>query len=206
MDIFTQKKLLVRVVILLVIINICSICIFLWKDAIRKDQPAQQLHNDEYNGENRTGNSGPSPRNREDENEIRKDKNVGPPQNDEHKDVAHILEHELGLTQQQAEQIGSIRESFFEKEKLLEAVIRGERDSMNMQMFNKNTNEEQLKSFAHSVSENEYKMELLRIDQAQQLKRICTQKQLEKLNNLVIEIRDYFRPDNRPNRQPPPRK
>jgi len=205
MDIFTQKKLLVWTVILLALINICSIGIFLWKDAIRKNQLVQQLHNDEYKDENKTGNPGP-PRNREDENEIRKDKKGGPPQNDEHKDVAHILEHELGLTQQQVEQIGSIRESFFEKEKILEAVIRGERDSMNMQMFNKNTNDELLKSLAHSVSENEYKMELLRIEQARQLKGICTREQLEKLNNLVIEIRDYFRPDNRPNRQPPPRK
>jgi len=205
MDIFTQKKLLVRIVILLVVINIGSIGIFLWKDATKKEQPAQQLHIEEYKDENRTGYPEPPPRNCEDRNEIRKDKNGGPPQNDEHKDVAHILEHELGLTQKQVEQIRSIRESFFEKEKILEAIIRGERDSMNMQMFNKNTNEEQIKSLAHRVSENEYKMELLRFEQAQQLKETCTPKQLEKLNNLVIEIRDYFRPDDRQNRQPPPR-
>jgi Spy/CpxP family protein refolding chaperone len=201
MDIFTQKKLLTRVVILLVLINICSIGIFLWKDVARKDLPDHQLYNDEYKDDNRARYPAPPPRNGRSENEIRNDKNGGPPQNDERQDVAHILEHELGLTQKQAEQIRWIRESFFEKEKILEAIIRGERDSMNIQMFNINTNEEQLKSLAHSVSENEYKMELLRIEQAKQLKGICTLEQLEKLNNLVIEIRDYFRPDNRPNRQ-----
>jgi hypothetical protein len=36
------------------------------------------------------------------------------------------------------------------------------------------------------------------LEQAQQLKTICTPQQLEKFDKLVIEIRDYFRPDNRP--------
>ena len=82
-------------------------------------------------------------------------------------------------------------------------MIRSERDSMNLQMFNINTNEEKLKQLALNVSQNEYKMELLRIEQARQLKSICTPKQLEKFSSLVKEIRDYFKPQDRPGRRTP---
>jgi len=178
-----------RGVLSLVLINICSISFFLWKDA-GKEQPVQQLQ-DEHGAAPRVPYLG--------------DKDRNTIKNDERRELAKILEHKLGLTPKQAEQIKDIRQSFFEKEKILEAIIRGERDSMNMEMFNKNTNEEHLKNLAHNVSENEYKMELLRIEQARQLKAVCTPKQLEKLNSLVIEIRDYFRPNNKPDRQPPSR-
>jgi len=198
MDIFTQKKILMRGVLSLVLINICSISFFLWKDA-GKEQPVQQLQ-DEHGAAPRVPYLGDK-----DRNTIKNDENGGQQQNDERRELAKILEHKLGLTPKQAEQIKDIRQSFFEKEKILEAIIRGERDSMNMEMFNKNTNEEHLKNLAHNVSENEYKMELLRIEQARQLKAVCTPKQLEKLNSLVIEIRDYFRPNNKPDRQPPSR-
>lgn len=117
---------------------------------------------------------------------------------DDFRDVSGILQKELDLTPTQAEQIKKIRADFYEKEKLLSFTIRGERDSMNMIMFNKNTDDSLVKSLARGVAENEYKMELLRLEQAQQLKAICTPQQLEKFDKLVIEIRDYFRPDNRP--------
>lgn len=117
---------------------------------------------------------------------------------DDFRDVSGILQKELNLTPDQTEKIKGIRSGFFDKEKLLSLSIRGERDSMNMIMFNKNTDDSLLKSLARSVAENEYKMEMLRIEQAQQLKAICTEQQLEKFDKLVIEIRDYFRPDNMP--------
>lgn len=41
-------------------------------------------------------------------------------------------------------------------------------------------------------------MELLRFEQAKELKSICNDKQQEKFEKLVKEIRDYFRPDNQP--------
>ena len=46
-----------------------------------------------------------------------------------------------------------------------------------------------------------FKMELLRYEQAQELKAACTPEQQERFQNLVIEIRDYFRPDNQPQRK-----
>jgi len=44
-------------------------------------------------------------------------------------------------------------------------------------------------------------MELLRFDQAQSLKLICTPKQLEKFEGLIIEIRDFFKQDEKPKRK-----
>ena len=117
---------------------------------------------------------------------------------DDFRDVSGILQKELDLTADQTKQIKKIRADFYDKEKVLSVIIRGERDSMNMIMFNKNTNDSIVKLLARSVAENEYKMELLRLAQAQQLKAICTPTQLAKFDKLVIEIRDYFRPDNKP--------
>jgi Spy/CpxP family protein refolding chaperone len=119
-------------------------------------------------------------------------------QREDYHDVSDVLQRELNLNSQQVEQIQKLREDVFEKETAIKEVIRGERDSMNLLMFNKNSDNALIKTLAREVSENEYKMELLRYEQAQSLKAICTPKQLEKFDKLVIEIRDYFRPDNRP--------
>jgi Spy/CpxP family protein refolding chaperone len=108
------------------------------------------------------------------------------------------LKQELNLNDSQVEQIQQLRSDFFEKEKVLARAIRAKRDSMNLVMFNKQTDEQLLKRLAREVADGEYEMELLRIAQAQQLKSICNPEQLEKFEGLVREIRDYFRPDNRP--------
>jgi periplasmic protein CpxP/Spy len=168
MDIFSQKKVLIRLVAILVLLNICSVGFVFWKS---------------------TGNP-----------------QLAHTNQDDYHDVSGVLVKELGLNEKQAGQIKDIRDGIYAKELTLGEVLKGERDSMNEEMFNNNTNDEHLKTLAKSVSENEYKMELLRIEQAQQLKAICTPQQLEKLNSLVIEIRDYFRPDNRPNCKPPERR
>jgi len=120
---------------------------------------------------------------------------------DDFRDVSGILQKELDLTPGQTEQIKRIRANFYEKEKVLSFTIKSERDSMNIIMFNKNTDNNLVKTLARDVAENEYTMELLRLEQAQQLKSVCTAQQLEKFDKLVTEIRDYFRPDNRPNRK-----
>ena len=109
-------------------------------------------------------------------------------------DIAAVLEKELHLTASQVVQIQALRADFFKKEVLLNATIRAKKDSMNELMFNKITDETLVKSLARSVAENEYLMELLRIEQAKSLKTICTPEQLEQFGKLVIEIRDYFRP------------
>ena len=163
MDIFSQNKLLIRGIIIVVLLNISIIGMVLWKE----------FHH-------------------------------GPllfPDNKDYHDVSDILKKELNLTDQQAEQFKSIRADFFEKEKVITQTIRDERDSMNMLMFSTNTDTTIVTSLAREVSENEYKMELLRIAQAQQLKSVCTPEQLSKFERLVKEIRDYVRPDNQPRKQ-----
>ena len=129
------------------------------------------------------------------------DARIGPalfPSENKFHDVSEILQKELNLTSQQVEQFKSIRSDFFEKEKVLTKTIRDERDSMNMLMFNKNTDTTLVRTLAREVSDNEYQMELLRIEQSQQLKAVCKLQQLEKFEKLVKDIRDYVRPDNQP--------
>ncbi len=123
-------------------------------------------------------------------------------------DLSDVLKKELALSAEQVERIKKIRSDFFEKEKELSKEIRGVRDSMNFIMFNKDTDEEIVKDLAKRVSEYEYKMELLRYEQAQQFKSICTPEQREKFEALVKEIRDYFKPNNQPPRKGdrPPRR
>ena len=123
------------------------------------------------------------------------------PKNETYHDVSGILQRELNLTTQQTEQIKRLRSDFFEKETILTASIRNERDSINQLMFNKDTDTTLVKALAKRVADNEYQMELYRFEQAQQLKDICTPEQMNKFNGLVREIRDYFRPDNQPKRR-----
>jgi len=120
------------------------------------------------------------------------------PRQEEFHDVAGILKEKLNLTEVQVVQVQKIRSDFFEKEQNLTLIIRNEKDSMNIAMFNKITDENIVQYLAKQITENGYKIQMLRIEQAKKLKAICTPKQQEKLENLVIEIRDYFRPDNQP--------
>ena len=100
----------------------------------------------------------------------------------------------MHLTAKQAEDLKKIRQDFFNKEEPLSRVIRAKRDSMNVEMFNENTDTILVKSIAKRVADNEYQMELYRLEQAQQLKTICTPEQLKKFQDMVIDIRDYFQP------------
>jgi protein CpxP len=163
MDIFTQKKILVRIILLLIILNLCLIGAIIRKEFFnrppRPDQPR------------------------------------------ENKNVTAILEEKLNLNREQADQIKRIRASFFDREKILSESIRNERDSMNSAMFNKTTDETLVKTLAKRISDNEYKMEILRYEQAQELKTVCTPEQLEKLESLIRDIRDFFKPENQPKRK-----
>ena len=164
MDIFTQKKILSRIVIILIILNLSVIGFVVWKNTNNTHEPALFPKSD-------------------------------------YRDVSGILKKELNLTDKQVAQIKQLRIDFFEKEKELAKAIRSERDSMNEEMFNKNTNEELVKSLAKNIADNEYKMEMYRFEQAQELKAICTPEQLEKFDILILQIRDYFRPDNQPQKK-----
>lgn len=162
MDIFTQKKYLLLLVVLLVVLNFLSIGLFLWKDFSPERKPERN----------------PPPR--------------------ENNDVSEILRQKLNFTEKQVVLVKNLRAAFNGKEKDLIRLIRSQRDSMNVLMFNKNIDGEFVKAIARRISDNEYDMELLRYEQAREFKSICTREQLEKFEELVVEIRDYFKPDNKP--------
>ena len=109
-------------------------------------------------------------------------------------EVFGVLKDELQLNATQIEQLKSLREDFFMKESKLAKTIKSQRDSMNELMFNAQTDTLLVKSIAKRVSENEFKMEILRFEQAKTLKTICTPAQMKKFESLVIDIRDYFKP------------
>ncbi len=164
MDIFKQKKLLIRLVLILAILNISILAAMLWRDF------------------NHRGHRPPHPG------------------KEGFREVSFIIEKELNLNTDQVSQFNNLRTSFFKKENALHELIRKQHDSMNEQIFKKESDEILAKAIALRVSNNEYQIELLRIEQAAELKKICTPEQQEKFESLVYEIRDYFRPDNKPNR------
>ncbi len=124
-----------------------------------------------------------------------------PPPPPHHIELSTILKEELNLTETQAVQIQELRTNFLKKERALISILRSQRDSMNVSMFNKTTDEILVKSLAKRIAENEYQMEMLRFEQAKKLKAICTPAQLEKFEELVLEIRDYFHPNKPPRRK-----
>lgn len=156
MDVLKQNKLLFRLIIFLVVMNI-AIVVFL----VLPKPPMQ------FDGR-------------------RPDRNIN--------EVFGILKDELQLNPTQIEQLKTLREDFFMKESKLAKTIKSQRDSMNELMFNAQTDTVLVKSIAIRVSENEFKMEMLRFEQAKTLKTICTPAQMKKFESLVIDIRDYFRP------------
>ncbi|CAN5533524.1 hypothetical protein BH11BAC2_BH11BAC2_16490 [soil metagenome] len=168
MDIFSQKKLLIRLVILLIVLNVASIGVVVWKDF--RHRPGHGM--------------------------------FPPPPPAHFSDVSGILQKELNLNAEQVVQLNHLRNAYFEKEREVLSTLHSQRDSMNMIMFNKNTDEQLVLDLAKRVSENEYKMELLRWNQAKELKALCTPEQLEKFEEYIVEIRDYFRPDNQPPGRP----
>jgi len=159
MDIFSQKKILISAVIVLLLFNLLLVGILGFGLFRPKPQPQ------------------PRP---VDETEL-----------------AAVLKKELNLSEQQAEELRNIRTQFFQKEQIITGIIRSKRDSMNLLMFGDNANDTFLKQLAAGVSENEYNMELLRIDQAEKLRTICNGEQIKKLQKLVKEVRDYLRPVER---------
>ena len=164
MDIFTKQKLLIRIIVFLIVLNLGSISFFIWRDLKHKEPLLF-------------------------------------PKNEDYKDVTSVLKKELNLSDNQVLQFDEIRKRNFEKQSVLKKIIRDDKDAMNSEMFNVKTDETKIEMLAIRISDNEYKMEMLRFDQAKELKAVCNKKQLEKFENLVKEIRDYFRPDNQPNKR-----
>jgi Spy/CpxP family protein refolding chaperone len=105
-----------------------------------------------------------------------------------------VLTDKLQLDSKQKDNLLKIRDDFYQKEEVLSTLIKAQRDSMNLEIFNENTDSACVNHLAKKIADNEYQMELYRIDQAQQLKNICNKEQLVKFKDLVLEIRDFFQP------------
>jgi Spy/CpxP family protein refolding chaperone len=169
MDIFTQKKFLIRIVILLTVLNLILITLLVLKNFAKNPDPGTT----------------PTPS----------------------RDLSMVLKRELNLDDNQVKQIRELRKKYAEIEKTLEDAIKSERDSINAAMFNSNPDSGKIKNLARGVAENEYRMELLRFQQAEELKLICTPEQLQQFDRLIREIRDFFKNDQQPagnKRQGPP--
>lgn len=123
------------------------------------------------------------------------------PKNEIYKDVSLILKNELNLNEKQVSNLDEIRKRYYLVEIDLKRKIKDYKDEMNEEMFNKNTDENKIIRLAKQISSFEYQMEMIRYCQAKELKSVCTPEQQEKFETLVKEIRDYFRPDNQPNKR-----
>ena len=77
--------------------------------------------------------------------------------------------------------LNKLRKEFFKKEESINNLLRAQRDSMNEKMFSENNDTLLIKSIAKRVADNEYQMELYRIEQSQQLKKLCNKETIEKI-------------------------
>lgn len=119
--------------------------------------------------------------------------------------LSDVLKDELQLSQEQCQNIDRLRSEYRVKERDLAAQIRQERDSMNASMFHAQTDDALVRSLARRVADNEFAMEMLRYEQAQAFKQLCTAEQAQKFEELMKDIRDYFRPSSRNDKRGQPR-
>jgi Spy/CpxP family protein refolding chaperone len=165
MDIFTQNRFFIRIIVVLVLLNLFTMG-YLWWD--KRDRPAPGDRQQRKGKDNST----------------------------------QILREKLGLSRSQEEAIYKLREDFNRQENEITSIIRSQRDSMNAGMFRADSDTTFLKNIALRVADNEYRMELLRIQQAQELKKICTKEQLRDFQHLVNGIRDFLQPQKKEDLQP----
>lgn len=114
------------------------------------------------------------------------------------KELSAILKKELNLTNDQVVKFEKIRAQNAARKSKLKEVINHDKELLNIAMYSKNYNEEKVFALAKKISDNEYQIEVSKINQSQQLKAICNPEQQDKFETLVIEIQDYFKPNNHP--------
>lgn len=110
------------------------------------------------------------------------------------KELSAILKKELNLTNDQVVKFEAIRAQNAARKSKFKEIINQDKELLNKEMYSKNYNEEKVFALAKKIADNEYQIEISKIHQSQQLKAICNPKQLDKFENLVVEIQDYFRP------------
>lgn len=172
MNIFSQQKWLIRLVVILVVLNITALCFIIWQN--KNNRPITSVASISSVVQNKEAEDNRPPKKSLEE-------------------LAEILKQELNLSDNQVEQFKVIRQEFIDKEKLVRKKLNAGRDSLNEEMFSNNIDSNLAKQIAKGIAENEYQIELYRINQAQQLAKICTAEQLNKFQDLVKEMRDYFK-------------
>ncbi len=179
MDIFLQKKLLIRVIILLTMLNVVSIGIFLWKDFFSDANKIVAEHHHQDKNKNDKEENFPS-------NKLQNEQ--------ETRELGEILERELSLSKGQVAQIQVLRSKYYNKEKELFKRMKSKKKELTKEIFNRKTNDTLVKSLIKDVSVLEYEKEMIRFEQIQELKTLCTPAQLSKFEDLMEEMKSYFTP------------
>lgn len=124
-----------------------------------------------------------------------------PPKNEQKRELSEILKKELNLSDIQIAKFEEIRMQNAARKSELKEIINQDKDLLSSEMFNKNADDKKVLALAKKIGDNEYQIELSKINQSKQLKAICTPEQLEKFDDLIQEIRDYLRPIDKPRRK-----
>ncbi len=120
-----------------------------------------------------------------------------PPKNEYNRELSEILKKELNLSEYQIEKFEKIRTQNEKRKIELKEIINQNKDLLASEMFKNITDEKKVLAIAKKIGDNEYQIELLKINQSKQLKAICTPAQLDKFDELIKEIRNYLQPINR---------
>lgn len=108
-----------------------------------------------------------------------------------------FLKEKLHLTHEQELQIRAIREKYTKKEEEVSGAIKAQRDSMNSLMFSSESDTAKLRLIAARVATNEFKMEMLRIQQAEEFNKCCTPEQVDAFRQMMVHIRDFFQSEKK---------
>ena len=109
------------------------------------------------------------------------------------KEINRILKDRLSLSPEQEQQFKSIREFYLQKEDSVDLMARPYRDSMNLSLFNEQTDSVRVNRLLNQITELHRTMERLRVEQAEAIKKICTPEQIKKFQSIAFDIRDYFK-------------
>lgn len=120
-----------------------------------------------------------------------------PPRNEHKTELSEILKKELNLSEYQIEKFEEIRSQNEKRKSQLKEIINQDKDLLASEMFKKTADDRKILALAKKISDNEYQIELSKINQSQQLKALCTPQQLDKFDDLIQEIRNYLQPINR---------
>ncbi len=109
------------------------------------------------------------------------------------KGAGALLKEKLDLSDDQLHQMMIIRNDFLKREEEIDLHTRPFRDTLNLLMFNEQKDTVNIKRMANQISKFQYEIEMLRTEQADAFKKICTPAQRAEFRKIVFDIRDYFK-------------